>query len=318
MSFNIESNVALQNVLATMEVERKRIASTQTKGYIFIAAGILLLIAGFFLGFAIPGVIAGLIPIIYGGVLFYKISDALNTYKNTYKNDVIGAALKFLDESLSIQPAQGIEASEFMYTQLFSTEPDRYKTEDLVTGCAGKTRFYFAEVHAEYKTVTQTKNGTRTEWHDIFKGIIFAADFNKRFNGVTIVKPKDFGAAFGAWFSKNLFSFGSKDVVQLENTEFDKTFVTHGSDQVESRYILTPAMMERILNLNHQTKYNISLSFIESRMYIGFPLNRNYFEAPVFKSLLSPETVNEDITTIKFMYDIVKELDLNTRIWGKE
>jgi hypothetical protein len=301
-----------------MEVERKRIASTQTKGYIFIVVGILLLIAGFFLGFPIPGVIAGLIPIIYGGVLFYKISDALNTYKNTYKNDVIGAALKFLDESLSIQPAQGIEASEFMYTQLFSTEPDRYKTEDLVTGCAGKTRFYFAEVHAEYKTVTQTKNGTRTEWHDIFKGIIFAADFNKRFNGVTIVKPKDFGAAFGAWFSKNLFSFGSKDVIQLESTEFDKTFVTHGSDQVESRYILTPAMMERILNLNHQTKYNISLSFIESRMYIGFPLNRNYFEAPVFKSLLSPETVNEDITTIKFMYDIVKELDLNTRIWGKE
>jgi hypothetical protein len=318
MSLNIESNVALQNVLATMEIERKRIASTQTKGYIFIAIGILLLILGFFLGFPIPCVIAGLIPIIYGGVLFYKISDALNTYKNSYKNDVIGAALKFLDESLSIQPYQGIEASEFMYTQLFNTEPDRYKTEDLVTGCAGKTRFYFAEVHAEYKTVTQTKNGTRTEWHDIFKGILFAADFNKRFNGVTIVKPKDFGAAFGAWFSKNLFSFGSKDVVQLENTEFDKTFVTHGSDQVESRYILTPVMMERILNLNHQTKYNISLSFIESRMYIAFPLNRNYFEAPVFKSLLNPETVNEDIATIKFMYDIVKELDLNTRIWGKE
>ncbi|WP_316843385.1 DUF3137 domain-containing protein [Pedobacter psychrodurus] len=317
MSFNIESNVALQQVLATMEVERKRIAATQTKGYIFIAAGILLLILGFFLGLPIPGVIAGLIPIIYGGVLFYKISDALNSYKNTYKNDVIGAALKFLDESLSIQPYQGIEATEFMYTQLFNTEPDRYKTEDLVMGCAGKTRFYFAEVHAEYKTVTQTKNGTRTEWHDIFKGILFAADFNKKFNGVTIVKPKDFGAAFGAWFSKNLFSFGSKDVIQLENVDFEKTFVTHGSDQVESRYILTPAMMERVLNLNHQTKYNISLSFIESRMYIAFPLNRNYFEAPVFKSLLNPETVNEDIATIKFMYDIVKELDLNTRIWGK-
>lgn len=317
MSFNIESNVALQQVLATMEVERKRIAATQTKGYIFIAAGILLLILGFFLGLPIPGVIAGLIPIIYGGVLFYKISDALNSYKNTYKNDVIGAALKFLDESLSIQPYHGIEATEFMYTQLFNTEPDRYKTEDLVMGCAGKTRFYFAEVHAEYKTVTQTKNGTRTEWHDIFKGILFTADFNKKFNGVTIVKPKDFGAAFGAWFSKNLFSFGSKDVIQLENVDFEKTFVTHGSDQVESRYILTPAMMERVLNLNHQTKYNISLSFIESRMYIAFPLNRNYFEAPVFKSLLNPETVNEDIATIKFMYDIVKELDLNTRIWGK-
>lgn len=131
------------------------------------------------------------------------------------------------------------------------------------------------------------------------------------------MRPKDFGAALGAWFSKNVFSFGGNDVVKLENTDFDKTFVTHGSDQVEARYILTPAMMERILNLNHQSKYTISLSFIGSRMYIAFPLQRNYFEAPVFKSLLDPAIMDEDITVIRFMYDIVKELDLNTRIWGK-
>ncbi|GGH12137.1 DUF3137 domain-containing protein [Pedobacter zeae] len=312
------NNVALQQVLAKMEVTRKRIAATQTKGYIFIAAGILLGILGFILGFPLAGIISGLIPLIYGGILLFNINDALTAYQNAYKTNVIGAALKFLDESLSIKPEQGIEASEFMYTQLFSTEPDRYKTEDLVSGSADKTRFYFAEVHAEYKTVTQTKNETRTEWHDIFRGIIFAADFNKKFNGVTLVRPKDFGAAFGAWFSKNLFSFGRNQAIQLENVTFDKTFVTYGSDQVESRYILTPALMERILSLNHQAKYTISLSFIESRMYIAFPLNRNYFEAPVFKSLLNPETVDQDISTIKFMYDIVKELDLNTRIWGKD
>ncbi|SDG87795.1 Protein of unknown function [Pedobacter terrae] len=317
MLFDIANDVALQQVLATMEVTRKRIAATQTKGYTFIAAGILICILGFVLGFPIPGVIVGLIPLIYGGVLFFNINDSLKAYRHAYKTNVIGAALKFLDESLSINPYQGIEASEFMYTQLFTQEPDRYKTEDLVTGCADRTRFYFAEVHAEYKTVTQTKDGTRTEWHDIFRGILFAADFNKKFNGVTIVRPKDFGAAFGAWFSKNLFSFGKNDVIQLENVAFDKTFVTYGSDQVGSRYILTPALMERILNLNHQSKYNISLSFIESRMYIAFPLNRNYFEAPIFKSLVNAEALNDDITTIKFMYDIVKELDLNTRIWGK-
>lgn len=317
MLFDIANNVALQQVLATMEVTRKRIAATQTRGYIFIAAGILICFLGFVLGFPVPGVIIGLIPLIYGSVLLFKINDSLTAYRNEYKTNVIGAALKFLDESLSISPYQGIAASEFMYTQLFTQEPDRYKTEDLVTGCADRTRFYFAEVHAEYKTVTQTKNGTRTEWHDIFKGIIFAADFNKNFNGITIVRPKGFANALGAWFSKNVFSFGGNDVVKLENSDFDKTFITYGSDQVESRYILTPALMERILNLNHQTKYDISLSFIESRMYIAFPLNRNYFEAPVFKSLINAEALNDDITTIKFMYDIVKELDLNTRIWGK-
>ena len=317
MQFGIDGNVALQQVLATMEIERKKIASTQTKGYIFILLGIAIAVIGFILGIPIPAVIAGLIPLIYGAVLHYKISDSLRAYKNAYKQDVIGAALKFLDESLALQPGAGIDVSEFVYTQLFTQNPDRYNTEDLVTGSAGKTRFYFAEVHAEYKTVTQTKNGTRNEWHDIFRGIIFAADFNKNFNGVTIVRPKGFANALGAWFSKNIFSFGDSDVVKLENPDFDKTFVTYGSDQVEARYMLTPAMMERILKLNHETKYDITLSFIESRMYIAFPLNRNYFEAPVFKSLNNAEALNDDITAIKFMYDIVQELDLNTRIWGK-
>ncbi|QIL39579.1 DUF3137 domain-containing protein [Pedobacter sp. HDW13] len=317
MQFGIEGNVALQQVLATMDLERKKIASTQIKGYIFILLGIAIAVICFILGFPIPAVIGGLIPFIYGAVLHYKIGDDLRAYKNAYKRDVIGAALKFLDESLALQPGAGIDASEFVYTQLFTQKPDRYNTEDLVTGSAGKTRFYFAEVHAEYKTVTQTKNGTRTEWHDIFRGIIFAADFNKNFNGITIVRPKGFANALGAWFSKNIFSFGDSDVVKLENPDFDKTFVTYGSDQVEARYILTPAMMDRILTLNRESKYEITLSFIESRMYIAFPLNRNYFEPPVFKSLINAETLNDDITAVKFMYDIVQELDLNTRIWGK-
>jgi hypothetical protein len=317
MQFDVKSNVALQNVLATMEIERKKISAAQTKGYLGIGLGVLLLILGFVLGFPAAGVVALIALGIVGGVILYRIGDELSAYKHAYKQDVIGAALKFLDPSLTLKPYEGILAQEFVYSQLFTRNPDRYKTEDLVSGVAGKTGFYFAEVHAEYKTVHQTKNGTRTEWHDIFKGIVFVADFNKNFNGVTVIRPKDFGAALGAWFSTNLFSFGDKDLVKLENTDFDKAFVTYATDQVEARYILTPAMMERILNLHNRAKYAISLSFIESRMYIGFPLDRNYFEAPIFKTLLNPQLLDDDIAAIKFMYDIVQELDLNTRIWGK-
>ena len=131
----------------------------------------------------------------------------------------------------------------------------------MVSGKADKTSFYFAEVHAEYKTETTTKNGTQTHWHNIFKGILFTADFNKNFNGVTVVRPKDFGSSMGAWFSKNLFSFGSKNLIQLENIDFEKTFVTYGADQVEARYILTPSMMERILALNKQSKDTVSFIF---------------------------------------------------------
>ncbi|WP_316754890.1 DUF3137 domain-containing protein [Pedobacter aquatilis] len=314
---NIENNATLQNVLATLETERAKISSTQKKGYLFIGAGIIVAIGFSVWGIPVPGVIIGLFGAIYGGIVLYKIADALKAYKEAFKTHVIGTALKSLDESLTIEPYNGIPVSEFCSTQLFSEQPDRYHTEDLVSGNAAKTGFYFAEIHAEYKREVQTKNGTRTEWHDIFKGIIFVADFNKNFKGVTLVKPKDLFGTMGAWFSKNLFSFSDKNVINLESTDFDKTFITHSTDQVEARYILTPAMMERILTLNRNAKNTVSLSFIDSRMYIAFPLNRNYFEAPVFKTLLNPDLLREDIAIINFMYDIVRELDLNTRIWGK-
>ncbi|WP_421945641.1 DUF3137 domain-containing protein [Pedobacter sp.] len=314
---DVANNAALQNVLAALEVNRQKIASTQKKGYLFIALAAILIFAGFYFGLGGFSILIGLVPGIYAGVLLYKISDELAAYKQAFKIDVIGGALKHINDSLTIQPGLGISSSEFEITQLFTQEPDRYHTEDLISGKVDKTSFYFAEIHAEYKTEVQTKNGTRTEWHDIFRGIIFVADFNKNFKAVTVVRPKDLFGKMGAWFSKNLFSFGNNTLVELENSFFNQNFITNSTDQVEARYILTPAMMERILKLNSNSKNTISLSFINNRMNIAFPLDRNYFEAPVFKTLLNPELLNQDIDAIKFMYEIVQELDLNTRIWGK-
>lgn len=317
MPTDLFNDVALQNVLATLEIDRAKIAKAQTKGYAFIVAGIVCGIVGATLGFPIPAIIIGAASAITGVVFLHKISNALTSYKAAFKLDVIGHALRFLDESLSINPNAGIGESEFMNTQLFSNDPDRYNTEDFVSGKADKTSFYFAEVHAEYKTETTTKNGTQTHWHNIFKGILFTADFNKNFKGLTVVRPRGFGSAMSAWFSKNVFSFGDKNIVKLENLDFEKTFVTYGADQVEARFILTPSMMEKILRLNAQSRDTISLSFIYSKMYIAFPIDRNCFEAPIFKTLLNPTLLNEDIATIKFMYDVVHEMDLNTRIWNK-
>lgn len=250
--------------------------------------------------------------------MYFRIEDDAVKYKATYKNNVVGNALKSINETLTIAPLSGLPEYEFISSELFTTEPDRYKTQDLISGTADKTSFWFAEVHAEYKTETRTKNGTRTEWHTIFKGIVFVADFNKNFNVSTVVRPKSFGASLGAWFSKSVFSFGNSEVVQLENPEFENKFVTYSRNQIEARYILTPAMMERILDLNAKCDKTISVSFIHSKMYIAFPLSHNYFEAPIHSSLLDPDLLSGDLSIVQFMHDIVHELDLNTRIWGKE
>lgn len=318
MSSNFTINPAVESVLADLEIQRKEIVSSKLKGWGAIVLGIIALIVVSSTGQMLIALILGAAAIIPGIVIVYRLGEKIGLYKNRFKNEVIGAALSSVDPSLIIDPYKGILEAEFRFSQLFSTNPDRYHTEDLVSGKAGKTSFYFAEVHAEYKTETQTKSGRQVQWHDILKGIVFSADFNKNFNGVTVVRPKDLGASIGAWFSKNVFSIGDKNVVQLENDSFNKKFVTYSTDQIEARYILTPSMMEKINALDERSAYTVSVSFVNSSLYIAFPLNKNYFEPPVFKTLLKPDLLDDDMSVLSFMYDIIQELDLNTRIWTKQ
>lgn len=317
MSTNFTINPSVEAVLIELEIKRKHISSSNIKGWASVLIGIVAIFLVASYGGLIVGIITGGAVTIYGIVALNKIAKEAAIYKSRFKNEVIGATLRNIDPSLTINPADGISETEFRFSQLFYTTPDRYFTEDLITGKIDKTSFYFAEVHAEYKTETQTKNGTQTHWHDILKGIIFAGDFNKHFNGITIIRPKDFGASLSAWFSKNIYSFGDKDVVELENDEFNKNFVVYSNDQIEARYILTPALMERIGALNQRCSHTVSLSFINANMYIAFPLAKNYFEPPIYKTLLKPNLLDEDLSVLSFMYDIVHELDLNTRIWTK-
>lgn len=319
MDSEINAKADLQEILNTLEVDRKKIAETYQTCYILFGLAVLILVIGLFVGFVTLGIICCLVPLIIGVVMYFRIEGDAVKYKSTFKANVVGAALKEINETLTITPQSGFPHYEFVSSELFTTRPDRYKTEDMISGVNDKTSFYFAEVHAEYKTETRDKNGsTRTEWHDIFKGIVFIADFNKNFNVTTVVRPKSFGNSIRSWFSKNVFNINSAQVVQLENTDFDNTFVTYSGDQIEARYILTPALMERILNLNSKSDETISISFVGSKMYIAFPLDYNYFEAPIHQTLLKPDLLQNDLSIVRFMYDIVHELDLNTRIWGKE
>jgi hypothetical protein len=320
MGIDTFNGAHVNTALADLENQRKEVSALKVKSHLCIGAGILTIVSGIISSvFAIAGLIIGIIILITGFVLLTRTNSKFAEYRHRFKHEVIPLVLKTIDESLEMDYTRGLSENEFIYSQLFNKEPDRYRSEDQISGITGKTTFSFSELHAEYKTVTQTKNGRQEHWHTILKGIVFYADFNKNFNGVTIVRPKDMGAALGAWVSKSMpiFNSSSRTLVQLENQEFNGEFVTYSTDQVEARYILTPAMMERLNELNKRCSYTISLSFIGSCIFIAFPLSKDYFEPPVHKSLLTSNSLNEDTEVIRFMYGIIKDLDLNTRIWTK-
>lgn len=321
MSQDYDSQPALNSVLQELELVRLKIKSTRVKAITWIALCALYTIIAFIIVLAVIwAYLPGIAALIYGVYLYSSTTASFSQYKNDFKRRVIGTALKSINESLAIEPNSGMSRSEFVSSQLFSQNPDRYSSEDQVSGKADKTSFYFSEVHAEYKTVSTDSKGRRQEsWHEILKGIIFVADFNKDFKGFTIVRPKSIGNQITAWISKampGIFSSGNT-LVTLENVAFNTLFTTHSTDQIEARYILTPALMDKLCSLNDKCRYTISVSFVKSTLYIAFPLDHNYFEPPVYKSLLLPSCIEEDLSVIRFMHEIITDLDLNTRIWSK-
>ncbi len=107
------------------------------------------------------------------------------------------------------------------------------------------------------------------------------------------------------------------DRLKLEDPRFEQHFSVYSNDQIEARYLLTPAMMERLVEFVVKAKSKVSLSFIDNNIYIAISNSKNYFEPALFTQSDSFESVQDIAHDLQFVIDIVNDLDLNTRIWTK-
>ena len=253
-------------------------------------------------------------------ISFFKINPLWKEYRRQFKEQVIKQIIKFIDEGLSYSPSEKMSQSKFMMCGIFRTGIDRYKGDDYVEGKIDSTQIEFSEIHAEYKTTTiDSKGRTQTHWHTIFKGLLFSADFNKNFNTKTYVLTDTAEKMFGFLGTKlQKMNKGRGDLVKLENPEFESEFAVYSGDQIESRYILSPSLMERILSFKKQTKKGIQLSFVESRLYVTVPYSKDLFEPKLFGDIVNFDHIKDYHNDLSLVLDLVQTLNLNTRIWTKE
>ena len=200
----------LQSRIRQAEDKRLQLKAKGTKNGL-IAGGITLVagvVVSLIIGGGWPGIlIACMLGLI---VLFSCIQSKSGELCAYYKENIISSIISYLCQEASYRPESGIAESVFMNSQLFNTSPDRYRSEDLICGKIDKTSFICSEIIAEEKRVTTDSKGRRQEhWTDIFRGFFFIADFNKNFQGQTVVFRN-------TWFKINL----SKKRVKMEKPNF--------------------------------------------------------------------------------------------------
>jgi uncharacterized membrane protein len=239
-------------------------------------------------------------------------------YRQSFKSKVVAEIVKSYNQEWQYLFDTCINQSEYKRSGLFPHQYDRYTGDDFVTGKIEKTDFQFSELHTQYKQVTYGSKGQRHEhWVTIFRGLFVHADFNKNFSGTTYVLPDTAERLLGTFGQSLQKLSGRGDLVKLENIEFEKRFVVYSSDQVESRYILTPAIMEAMVNLDSRFDGDIYFSFVGSRVYFAKGLSTELFEPNIFRSGVNFGDVKEMFDLFGLISAIVQELNLNTRIWTK-
>ena len=305
----------LMPIVDALEEERKQLVKK-----IYTAATIAII---FIIIYSIiTSFLSSLIYAAIGGAIGYFIwyQPKWQEFRSRFKTEVIGPILKFCNENLEYNHTEGISRAEFLKSSIFDTGGDRFLSEDLVTGKIGSTTIRFSEVHTQQKHEIKANKGTSglKRWTTLFKGVVFIADFNKHFNGRTVVltdqAEKKLGS-IGSFFQK--MNSSRDPLVKMENIEFEKAFVVYSSDSTEAHYILTPSLMERILSLRLRFS-GLQLAFYNSIVFISIPFKENLFEAKPFETLSGHSAIEKYYSQLKMFIGIVEELNLNTRIWTKE
>ncbi len=244
--------------------------------------------------------------IVPAGVGIAVWSKKWSTYRDAYQLKLVAAIVHQYNASFEYDRDDGVGEAAIIDCGLFpkylGDDNRRCKGADRVSGTIGQTPFEFSDLDVSVGGGKQTRQ--------LFKGVFFVADFNKNFSGETFVTSRH---AF--------FSAGPEtppgDVVTLEDPEFERMFATHSTSQIEARYILSPALMRRILFFAQQSRTPIAIAFSGTSMFIALFKRSTKLEPVLWQTLQKPGLFFGIWANLEFLCGIVNEMDLNTRIWTK-
>ena len=204
---------------------------------------------------------------------------------------------------LSYSPkSYGFPLSKFSQLGLIPAY-DKSDIEDEISGEHAGVDFKLAEVTLKVLDKKGGSRGAIRKYVTIFDGILIRCGFQKSFAGVTRVK-RDGGLL------SNVFASTRDDRVRLEDPEFERVFDVFSDDQVEARYILQPAFMQRLLDLDrHLGSGNLALAFKEQEVWIALVQKGDSFQLGGLMKGYNRQSVAEFFKGLADLFHLIEELN---------
>lgn len=247
-------------------------------------------------------------PILLISGLFVMLLYApIHKYKKKVKNQIMPQFANFFG-TFDYAFEQTIDSEILRQSKLFDDFKIN-KGDDFFKGIYDGVQITIAEEKLQKSQDMSMINISYEHTKDTFRGVCILLEMNKNFAGHTV--------GLGDKGVLNMFCRpAGLQRVRLEDSRFEKVFEIYTENQIEARYLLTTAFMERLLQL--QKLYagkNIQFSFKDNMLLIAIATKQNMFETnSFFKSNLNRKTIDLAFAQFYTVCSIVHLLKLNIRL----
>lgn len=260
---------------------------------------------GFILLFALP-IIAISLLYYFAKIVKYRVS-----YSDSYKNLILPEVLSLAPGTLEYRSKIGIPRKMYIASRLFSEPPSDYRSGDLIEGMVGLTNLQISTV------IAHTGTGDKKDIQ--FSGVLLIADFHKHFEGFTCVYPDVLEETLGK-IGRSIQDFSGPEgtkLIQLEDPDFERAFEVHSTCDIEARYILSTALMDRILELRKKFGKHIRIVFRDSYVIVALRTKHHLLDPDIRIPASDARTIQKLRSVFFHLTGIVETLNLNTRIWSR-
>lgn len=149
-------------------------------------------------------------------------------------------------------------------------------------------------------------NKSADNLHYTFRGMFCWLNYPKKLQGHTVIVTNNQMTKLNRLAN---FKFKEEQKIRLEDPRFTDQFLVYSTDQVEARYVLSTAIMERIVELKEKFNQPILLSFQNHQMYLAVKNENGLFSFPAGK-LDSPKIIEELAHDIETALQVAEALKL--------
>ena len=289
-------------------------------------------------------VVIGLLLIVYGFIAILSAFPYYFSYKKIYslelKKEILPELLKSFGEINYCPNEKTLFEAEILKSGLFQRNRN-FMFDDKFKGTYKNVNFEILETISPFRglvisfeldklvknrTVIVSKRALFQKNSDVilfwipliaFTALIIAVS-----GGLTPIKILEYILFVGLYicfwgviyFLGSPFNSEPLNKISLEDIKFAKKFNIYSSDEVEARYLINPAFMERLLNLKMTFKSkNIRTAFYNNKLIIAIASQKDFFEiGKLNTSLKNMKCINEFYNELSSILNMIEYFKLNT------